>query len=79
MGWVRGSHVVHIAWVGHLLQVEARAGVGAAEHTHGCPLHQVLQVHEAAPHIAQVRQGVRRRARVPKPGPGAWWSVLERS
>lgn len=38
-----------------------------AEYPHGCALQQFLQVHEAAPDVAQVCQGVSGGTRVPKP------------
>lgn len=61
------SHIIHIARVGHLLQVEASAGVGATEHAYSRTLQKVLQVHEAAPHVAKVHQRICGRAGVPKP------------
>ena len=62
------SQVVHIAGIGHLLQVHAhglrRAGVAVDDPV----LHHVLEVGEAAPDVAQVVHGVRPGSRVPVPG-----------
>lgn len=52
------SHIVHVAGVWHLLQIEACSGVPATQHAHSCLLQQVLQVHEAAPHIPKVHEGI---------------------
>lgn len=62
------SHIIHVAGVGHLLDVDPGAWGSPSVHPHHCLLHQVLDVHEAPPDVAQVTEGVSCRAWVPKPG-----------
>lgn len=59
----RRSHAIHVASVGHLLQIEAGEGHIAAEQMHRCTLQQVLQVPDTDPHVVQICQGVSGRAR----------------
>lgn len=62
------SHIIYIAGVGHLLHVQPRAPGCAGQHPRDGLLHQVLHIHEAPPHVAQVAEGVGSRAGVPEPG-----------
>lgn len=61
-------HIVHIAGVGHLLDVNPCSWGSPSLHPHHCLLHQVLNVDEAPPDVAQVIEGISCRAWVPKPG-----------
>ena len=61
------SQVVHIAGIGHLLQVHAQGPRPTGMCVDDPVLNDVLEVGEAAPHVAQVVHGVRSGAWVPVP------------
>ncbi|TNN47925.1 hypothetical protein EYF80_041868 [Liparis tanakae] len=61
------SHVVHVAGVRHLLDVDAGWLLDSGQHAAHRSLHQVLDVHEAAPDVAHVVKRVGCRTGIPKP------------
>jgi len=62
------SHVVHVAGVGHLLDIDAGGLLDSTQQPGQRSLHQVLHVHKAPPDVAHVVEGVCGRTRVPEPG-----------
>lgn len=65
-------HIIHVAGVGHLLDVDPCLWGSPSLHPHHRLLHQVLNVDEAPPDVAQVAEGVSCRTWVPKPGGRVW-------
>lgn len=63
----RHSHIVHIAGVWHLLDVDAGSLSNSGEHSAHRSLHQVLNIHETTPNITHVTEGVSSWTRIPKP------------
>lgn len=63
-------HVIHIARVGHLLEVDASFFLAASESSDDAVLNDVLQVGEAAPDVAHVLKRVRPGTRIPIPAGG---------
>lgn len=63
----RHSHIVHIAGVGHLLDVDASSLSNSGKHSAHRSLHQVLNIHETTPNITHVTEGVSSWTRIPKP------------
>lgn len=61
------SHIVHIAGIRHLLHVDARVLLHSSQDLAHSFLHQVLDVHKAAPNVAHVIKWGGCRARIPKP------------
>lgn len=61
------SHIIHIAGVGHLLDVDAGCFLNSGQDAAHSSLHQVLDVHEAAPNVAHVIKWVSCWTRIPKP------------
>lgn len=68
LGVLQHSHVIHIAGVWHLLQIDPHPWGGPRLHPHHRLFHQVLHVDKATPHVVQVVEWVSFRAWVPKPG-----------
>lgn len=61
------SHIIHIAGVGHLLDVDACSLLNSSQDSAHSSFHQVLDVNEAAPNVAHVIKWVSCWARIPKP------------
>lgn len=62
-------HVIHIAWVGHLLHVNSCLLLRACLNPDDGLLYHILQVDKASPNIAHVLKGVSTGTRVPVPAP----------
>lgn len=61
------SHIIHIAGVGHLLDVDAGCLLNSGQDAAHSSLHQVLHVREAAPNVAHVIKWIGCWTRIPKP------------
>lgn len=70
------SHIVHIAGVGHLLDVDASGLLNSSKDLTHSSLYQVLDVHKTAPNVAHVIKWVSCWARIPKPDEKYQKSVL---
>lgn len=60
-------HIIHIAGVRHLLNVDACCLLDSSQYAAHSALHQILDVHKAAPYVAHVIKWVGSWTRIPKP------------
>lgn len=60
-------HVVYVAGVGHLLEVNAERRLRLAQELQDAVLDHVLQIRKPSPDITQILGRVRPRSRVPVP------------
>lgn len=59
-------HIIDVARIGHLLDVDTGCWLNSRQYKAHSSLHQVLDVHKSAPHVAHVIKRVSCWARIPK-------------